>query len=234
MDSMASTAISNASRYTCSETVTFPVGSSVNQSQTVPYMAMSTDLFWANSPDPNCYQRILISSDAPTTTSPLSPPSLAAPPTTRDRVNSPSKPTIVEPPLPATNAVEPASTTNDWTNNIPIWLLAGVAVVALLVAVVWQSRRQRRQRPAARRPTQSKRPDASLPLAPDASGTGHETSANESHAQLSDLWSGGGEHSQNEASGIELGPTDESASSGKRGRRGRKKSASVRSNLFEF
>jgi hypothetical protein len=103
-------------------------------------------------------------------------------------------------------------------------------VVALLVAVVWQSRRYRRERPAVRRPTQSKRPDVSLPSAPDVSGTGHETSANESHAQLSDLWSGGGE--QNEA--LELGPTDESASSGKRDRRDRKKSASVRSTLFEF
>jgi Family of unknown function (DUF6479) len=231
---MASAAISNASRYTCSETVTFPMGSSANQSQAIPYLAMSTDLFWANSPDPNCYQRILISTNVPTATSPLSPPSLEAPPptTTGDRANSPSKPTIVDPPLPATKVVEPAPTTNDWTSSITIWLLAGIAVVALLVAVVWQSRRHRQERPAVRRPTQSKRPDASLPSAPDASGTGHETSANESHAQLSDLWSGGGECYQNEAT--EFDPADKSASSGGRGRRDMKKSASIRSTLFEF
>lgn len=59
MDEFASP---NGRRYTCMETVTFLVddGMSPEQrsTQTIPFLAISTDSDWKNTPDENCYRRI--------------------------------------------------------------------------------------------------------------------------------------------------------------------------------
>jgi hypothetical protein len=56
MDGTGATENVTAPRYTCSQSVTFPAGSTSSQTQTIPPVGISTDLWWSSVPDETCYR----------------------------------------------------------------------------------------------------------------------------------------------------------------------------------
>jgi hypothetical protein len=88
-------------RYTCSRSVTFPAASMTSQTQIIPFLGISTDLYWALNPDEACYQigDTEAAPSAPVPTPPAaSPSSLRAPtlsPTATKSVLITPRPTTV-------------------------------------------------------------------------------------------------------------------------------------------
>jgi hypothetical protein len=125
-------------RYTCLESVTVPMGST--RPQSIPNLAMSTDLFWSHTPDDRCYTMTQATSNTTSDAGTLVPS--ASPPTVA--LDTPTEPVMAPMPVPAVgpNAVAPTASqvgpataaSPNTEDEFPVGTAVGSIVAAIIVA----------------------------------------------------------------------------------------------------
>jgi hypothetical protein len=108
-------------RYTCSKSVTFPAASTSSQTQIIPFLGISTDLYWARNPDEACYQ---IGDTEPAPSAPVPTPPAASPSSLRAPTLSPTatKSVLVTPSPTTVNTVV--------VTPVPVELLTSSPILA--------------------------------------------------------------------------------------------------------
>jgi hypothetical protein len=126
-------------RYTCLESVSVPMGSTT-QPQSIPYLAMSTDLFWAQTPDARCYTMTQTTSNA-TSDAGIQVPSASPPTVTLATPTAPAMAPIPFPVVvpnavaPTTSQVGPATAASpNAEKEFPVGTAVGSIVGAIIVA----------------------------------------------------------------------------------------------------
>jgi hypothetical protein len=187
-DQYGSTTSTLQFRYTCFETASFPIESTVDQPRTIPSVAMTLDPEWLLAPFSECYQRVpkpptLMPSQSPVTQSPVTQsPLTSAPSRLRQRpppytkvADVPSPPSLV--PFNATVAPGDASDRDSTSDNqrassskIVIWrvvvsVLVGAIVALSLGRLCWYmvARRKSRIQTGDTVPTNDKDPQPTMP-----------------------------------------------------------------------
>jgi hypothetical protein len=145
----------DGSRYTCSETSTFPIGSTASQTQLVHRVSVTTDQTWVLYPDENCYTNS--SSPSPPVASPtftnvplITSPS-KAPATPPASVPSPSVPSnpasdSVVPLNGSTSSQEDKSSTSGGGPSVGAAVGGAIGAIILVFIVVFLAIKRRASR----------------------------------------------------------------------------------------